>query len=235
MKNSALFSFFLVFGIFPIAAWSQKQALTSPPLVNKFTQLKAQCTADSTLHLIELRSLMPNLAYDLRYATKNNFTKQRLYPRSTRVAYLRLPAARALQRVQQKLNEKGWGLKIYDAYRPYSVTVKFWELIKDERYVAHPAKGSGHNRGTAVDLTIIDLSTGKELEMGTGYDDFTEKAHHSYTFLPTEVLANRKLLRQLMQEAGFVLFETEWWHYSLPNSSRFDLLNLSFREIQKKL
>jgi D-alanyl-D-alanine dipeptidase len=178
---------------------------------------------------------MPELVYDLRYATHNNFTQQRLYPKNTREAYLRLPAARALQLVQQQLKEKGLGLKIYDAYRPYMVTVKFWELIKDERFVAHPSKGSGHNRGTAIDLTIINLSTGEELDMGTGYDDFSEKAHHNFQQLPKEVVANRNLLRNLMREAGFVLFETEWWHYSLPNATRFDVLDLSLKKIKRAL
>jgi zinc D-Ala-D-Ala dipeptidase len=235
MKNLAFFSFLLVFVTSPEMAWTQKKAFSSPPLIKSTEELKAQLKKDSTLKLVELRSLIPDLAYDLRYATKNNFTQRRLYPKGTQVAFLRLPAARALRTVQQKLKQKGWGLKIYDAYRPYAVTVKFWKLIKDERYVANPSKGSGHNRGTAVDLTIIDLASGKELDMGTGYDDFSEKAHQSFKQLPQEVITNRNLLKYLMLEAGFVLFETEWWHYSLPNATRYDLLDLSFKKIKRTL
>jgi D-alanyl-D-alanine dipeptidase len=235
MKNIGFFCFLLVLGAFFSQGIAQKSAFTPPPRVKSPSALKMQGLSDSSYKLIELRSLIPELAYDLRYATKNNFTHKRLYPNKTQVAYLRLPAARALQSVQQQLNKKGLGLKIYDAYRPYSVTVKFWKLIKDERYVANPSKGSGHNRGTAVDLTIINLSTGEEVEMGTGYDDFSEKAHHSFQQLPKEVLANRNLLRNLMLEAGFVHFETEWWHYSLPNATRFDVLDFSFKKINRAL
>ena len=101
---------------------------------------------------------------------------------------MRLIVARALGRVQQELNEKDLSLKIWDAYRPYSVTEKMWELIKDERYVADPKKGSGHNRGIAVDLTIIDRTTGKELDMGTGFDNFTDTAHQTFKNLPPEIL-----------------------------------------------
>src|ERR1043166_7586618 len=120
--------------------------------------------------MIELKSLMPNIVYDLRYATTNNFMHRLMYPANTRNTFMRQPAVAALQKVQAELNRKGMGLKIFDAYRPYAVTVKFWELVKDERYVANPSKGSGHNRGIAVDLTIIYLDSGKELDMGTGFD-----------------------------------------------------------------
>ncbi len=181
--------------------------------------------------MIELKSAIPNLVYDLRYSTEDNFVKQPLYPRSTSVTFLRLPAANALTNVQKELAEKGMGLKIFDAYRPYSVTVKFWELIKDERYVANPAKGSGHNRGLAIDLTIVDLKTGKELDMGTGFDNFTDTAHHTFTALPQSVLQNRKILKEVMLKHGFKLFETEWWHYSWPNDRNYEVLDLSFEKL----
>lgn len=183
--------------------------------------------------MIELKSAIPNLVYDLRYSTEDNFVKQPLYPRSTSVTFLRLPAANALTNVQKELAEKGIGLKIFDAYRPYSVTVKFWELIKDERYVANPAKGSGHNRGLAIDLTIVDLKTGKELDMGTGFDNFTDTAHHTFTALPQSVLQNRKILKEVMLKHGFKLFETEWWHYSWPNDRNYEVLDLSFEKLSK--
>jgi D-alanyl-D-alanine dipeptidase len=128
----------------------------------------------------------------------------------------------------------GLGLKIFDAYRPYSVTVKFWELVKDERYVANPAKGSGHNRGIAVDLTIIDLKTGKELDMGTGFDNFTDTAHHTFTSLPEEVLHNRLLLKSTMEKYGFIALESEWWHYYLANGNTFELLDIEFKKLKKK-
>lgn len=194
---------------------------------------KQTLTLDSNKKMVELKQLMPTLIYELHYATKDNFIKQPLYPVRTDFTFLRLPAAKALQKVQNELNEKGYGLKIFDAYRPYSVTVKFWELIKDERYVANPAKGSGHNRGLAIDLTIVDLKTGVELDMGTGFDNFTDTAHHTFTQLSTTVLQNRKLLKELMLKHGFNLLETEWWHYYWPNDKNYEVLDLDFKKLKK--
>jgi D-alanyl-D-alanine dipeptidase len=194
---------------------------------------KKICGADSNKSMIELKSKIPLIIYELRYSTENNFVKKPLYPRFTNATFLRLPAAHALASVQKDLSEKGLGLKIYDAYRPYSVTVAFWELIKDERYVANPAKGSGHNRGLAIDLTIIDLKTGKELEMGTGFDNFTDTAHHTFTALPETILNNRKLLKEVMLKHGFKLLETEWWHYYWPNDRNYEVMDLSFEKLKR--
>jgi len=156
-----------------------------------------------------------------------------MYKKGLRYTFLRLPAARALLAVQSELNAKGLGLKIYDAYRPYSVTVAFWDLIHDERYVANPAKGSGHNRGIATDLTIVNLKTGYELDMGTGFDNFTDSAHHSFKQFPDSVLANRELLKSTMEKYGFHLFETEWWHYFWGGAEAFPVLDLDFHVLYK--
>lgn len=194
---------------------------------------KYTVSADSAKKMVELKSMVPGLVYELRYAGKNNFMNRRMYAANTRNTFMRLPAAKALLAVQTKLNAQGYGLKIWDAYRPYSVTEKFWEMVKDERYVANPAKGSGHNRGIAVDLTIIVLATGKELDMGTGFDNFTDTAHHNFTNLSPEVLQNRKLLRETMLACGFNLFDSEWWHYSLPNPANYELLDLPFNLLKR--
>jgi len=146
---------------------------------------------------------------------------------------MRAPAAEALKKVQQELNTQGYGLKIFDAYRPFSVTVKFWELVHDERYVANPSKGSGHNRGIAVDLTIINLKNGIELDMGTGFDNFTDSAHHTFTKLPEEILQNRQLLRSTMEKYGFKAFDTEWWHYFLSAGEKFEILDIDFKKLAK--
>jgi zinc D-Ala-D-Ala dipeptidase len=189
--------------------------------------------ADSNKLMINLSSCIPLLVLDLRYATNNNFMHRKMYPSKTKDTYLRLPAARALLQVQQELNVKGYGLKIFDAYRPYSTTQKFWELVHDERYVADPKKGSGHNRGIAIDLTIIDLKTGKELDMGTGFDNFTDSAHQDFTALPKEVLDNRQLLKQTMMKYGFNSLTTEWWHYSWPDAEKFEILDLDISKGKK--
>lgn len=187
---------------------------------------KRSVASDSTKMMVELRSIIPGIVYDLRYATAKNFMNRKMYSGDIRHTFLRRPAAEALSKVQAELNEQGYGLKIFDAYRPYSVTVKFWELVKDEKYVANPAKGSGHNRGLAVDLTIIDLKTGKELDMGTDFDNFTDTAHHDFQKLGTSTKQNRKLLKDIMIKHGFDPFETEWWHYSWPNTREYELLDL---------
>ena len=189
--------------------------------------------ADSNQQLVNLQSIIPNIVLDLRYATQNNFVGKIMYAERPSFTFMRLPAARALARVQKELNQQGLGLKIFDAYRPYSVTEKFWELIHDERYVANPAKGSGHNRGIAVDLTIVRLKTGEELHMPTGFDNFTDSAHHDFNGLPEEVLKNRKLLRETMEKYGFVAFPTEWWHYSLPEPEKYEVMDLGFGELKR--
>jgi D-alanyl-D-alanine dipeptidase len=226
---------FIFSTIHTLACKAQTEAGTKLYVVNKYALYKKQVQEDSTKKMTELQTLIPGLKYDLRYATINNFMHRRMYPQNTNITFLRVPAAIALQKVQEELNEKGLGLKIFDAYRPYSVTVKFWELVKDERYVANPVKGSGHNRGIAVDLTVINLKTNEELNMGTGFDNFTDTAHQTFTHLSEEVLQNRHLLRSTMEKYGFVMFETEWWHYFLANGDRFEVLDIDFKKLKKNL
>jgi len=190
-------------------------------------------SADSNMEMIELHDLDPRIVYELGYASKANFMGQPMYPKGTRQTFLRKPAAMALLQVQRELNQRGLGLKIWDAYRPYAVTVAFWELVHDDRYVADPSKGSGHNRGIAADLTIIDLATGKELTMPTHWDAFSDSAHHDFMALTPEILGNRELLKSTMEKYGFKLFQTEWWHYNWPEPEKFDVLDLSFKTLGK--
>lgn len=209
----------------------EQPAYARPTVIEKTRVYKELVRRDPDQQLIELKTTAEGLVYDIRYATSNNFTGQALYPTKTNVCYLRRPAAEALARVAASLRKKGLGLKIFDAYRPYGVTETFWKLIGDERYVANPAKGSGHNRGISVDLTLIDLLTQKELNMGTGFDNFSDTAHHSFTGLSEQVLQNRRLLREEMSRQGFQPLETEWWHYALSDGVRFSLLNIPFKKI----
>jgi len=229
-KNIRLTGFFLL--IFSANIIGQDTTKNDLLVIKDLQQYHKQVRDDSTKKMVELRDIIPRIVYDLRYATINNFMHRYMYPKNTRFTFLRSPAAFALKKVQQELNEKGLGLKIFDAYRPYSVTVKFWELVKDERYVANPAKGSGHNRGIAVDLTIMDLKTGKELDMGTGFDNFSDTAHHSFKNLPEEILQNRILLRSVMEKNGFKALETEWWHYYFNNGNKFEVLDIDFKKLK---
>ncbi|MBS1729217.1 MAG: M15 family metallopeptidase [Bacteroidetes bacterium] len=187
---------------------------------------------DNGQKMVELNKWIPDIVIDLRYATTNNFMKRRMYPANTNYTFLRKDAADSLLKVQQALHAKGFGLKIFDAYRPYAVSEKFWELIHDERYVADPAKASNHNRGIAVDLTIVNLATGKELDMGTGFDNFTDSAHQHFSAFPDEIINNRRFLTSLMTKYGFEPLETEWWHFSLVTKKTFYAMNLSFEDLK---
>jgi D-alanyl-D-alanine dipeptidase len=187
--------------------------------------------ADSQKRMLRLQDLIPAVIPDLRYATTSNFTGKRLYPPETNTLLLRSAPARALQKVANELAQEQMGLKIFDAYRPYSVTITFWELIGDERYVAHPSKASNHNRGLAVDLTLVYLETKKELPMGTGFDHFSDTAHHSFLSLPPAVLQNRMKLKSIMEKYGFRSLDTEWWHYTWPNDRAYEVLDLPFRKL----
>jgi zinc D-Ala-D-Ala dipeptidase len=146
------------------------------------------------------------------YATTDNFVKTKLYPCPR--CFLRSDVANALQRAHQQLQQQGYGgLRLFDCYRPQPVQQKMWEIKPDEQYVANPAKGSDHNRGIAVDLTILDRY-GKPLDMGTAFDEFSPKSHHTYLELSPEILKNRSLLKTTMAAAGLRHINTEWWHYA---------------------
>jgi D-alanyl-D-alanine dipeptidase len=201
-----------------------------PEIVKKYKTYQRQVKEDSLQKMTELKILIPSIIYDLRYATKDNFTKKQLYP-SGRYTYMHLAPALAIRNIQSELAPLGLGLLVFDAYRPWSVTKMMWDLIHDDRYVADPSKGSGHNRGLAIDLTLIRLSSGQLLDMGTGFDNFTDSAHHGFTGLQKQVLENRKILKEVMEKYGFRALDTEWWHYSWPNDRNYSLLDID----QKKL
>lgn len=149
---------------------------------------------------------------DIRYATENNFTKQKIYdcPR----CFFRKEVGEKILAIHQDLKERyGFGIKLFDCYRPSEYQKKLWEIVPDENYVTHPSKGSVHSRGMAVDLTIVDKN-GKELNMGTSFDFFGKEAHSDNQDLPDNVLKNRQLLKKIMEIYGFKGIRTEWWHYS---------------------
>ena len=221
--------------IFSTTSWPilYAQKKSEPQVIREYGLYKKSLKNDSLKKMVELKTIVPNIKYDLRYATANNFMHQQVYKKGSNT-FLRLVVARALARVQQELNEKNLSLKIWDAYRPYSVTEKMWEMIKDERYVADPKKGSGHNLGIAVDLTIIDRTTGKELDMGTGFDNFTDSAHQNFKNLPAGILDNKAFLKTVMEKNGFVALETEWWHF-FWNNPDFELLDIEPKKFKKNI
>ena len=188
--------------------------------------------ADAGKRLVPLAAYVPGVILDLRYATDNNFMHATLYPIAG--GFLRAPAALALADVQEDLASGGLGLKVFDAYRPYAITVRMWEPIRNADFVADPAKGSRHNRGAAVDLTLVDLKTEKELAMPTPFDDFTTKARQDYGDLPADVLANRALLKDVMVRHGFEPLPSEWWHFDYAGWQKFELLDLDLRMVARK-
>jgi zinc D-Ala-D-Ala dipeptidase len=218
-------SLFLIVSLFS-AYLSMAQELE---VVSDLTTYQQQVKSDSLQQLVDVADWLPAVTIDLRYASKNNFTGQKLYTKA-KTTFVRLAVAKALRNVQQELSIKGYNLKIWDAYRPYDVTKKMWELIGDERYVANPAKGSGHNRGLAIDLTLV--KEGKEVNMGTAFDNFSDTAHHDFTNLPVDVLQHRLLLKTTMEKYGFKALDTEWWHYSFPNDRHYGVLNIPFKKLK---
>ncbi|MEM8527111.1 MAG: M15 family metallopeptidase [Bacteroidota bacterium] len=164
-----------------------------------------------TLAWTDILDLDSSIILDLKYATQDNFVKTKMYDCGR--CFLRPKVAKAVLIAHQNLQRKGLGLKMFDCYRPRPIQWKLWGKLPDPRYVADPKKGSMHNRGGAVDLTIVD-SSGNELDMGTPFDFFGREAYHAYMDLPEEVLKNRTLLKETMGQVGFSPITTEWWHYS---------------------
>jgi zinc D-Ala-D-Ala dipeptidase len=179
--------------------------------------------AQAQTQWVDVAKLDPTIALDLRYATTNNFLKQKVYPSAT--CLLRRPVAFRLLEAQKALLEKGYSLKLWDCYRPLSVQKKMWKIVHDDRYVADPKKGSRHNRGAAVDATLIK-KTGEAVEMPTEFDDFSEKADpdSKATWTPT-AQANYQILLEAMQSAGFTVLDSEWWHYDSTAWQQYPISN----------
>ncbi|NAS12331.1 M15 family metallopeptidase [Poritiphilus flavus] len=170
--------------------------------------------ADTTF--VRLADFSEDFLYDMRYATENNFLKAKVY--DCPECYTRVMTAKALIAANKDFMKKGYKIKFFDCYRPNSVQYKMWEIVPNPQYVADPVKGSIHNKGGAVDITLATLD-GVDLDMGTDFDFFGKRAYHDNMDLPREILDNRKLLKEGMESHGFWGIRTEWWHYNLTASS----------------
>ena len=180
-------------------------------------------SAQTDTLIVPLKSIDSTIVQDVRYATANNFTKQVLYP-SAKV-FLRKVAAEHLAQANEFLKKNhNVRIKIFDGFRPLFVQKIMWQIVPDDRYVADPAKGSRHNRGAAVDITLIDAD-GNELDMGTPYDDFTERASFASKDVSEKAYSNRKLLRETLIQFGFDPMETEWWHFDFKDWNKFGILD----------
>ncbi len=185
----------------------------------------------SSAGLIELVKMDPAIRLDIRYATPNNFTGKILY-RQPR-AFLQAAAADALLVALRQLKAKGFGLTIFDGYRPHAITKYMWEVTPPSKrdYVANPAKGSRHNRGCAVDLTMHHLDSGKQVEMPSPYDDFSNKAHQDFMDTTPAAIAHRAALRDAMQAAGFIAMSNEWWHFDFKDWQNYPIMDVPFESI----
>ncbi len=187
------------------------------------TLLQAQneeSIADSTF--VNLKDYSADFVYDMKYATTDNFLKAQVYDCAE--CFLRLKTVKALVKANSKFIQKGYRIKIFDCYRPLDIQKRMWKIVSNPEYVANPAKGSIHNRGGAVDITIVDAN-GKELDMGTTFDFFGPEASHYYENLTDEVKQNRLLLKKIMKKSNFISFDSEWWHYNLKKASKDKVAN----------
>lgn len=182
--------------------------------------------------LVELTSLDPTIRLDVRYATANNFVGRPVYTQAR--AFLQRPAAEALVRANRALRKDGYGLLVFDGYRPWSVTKVFWDLTPQDKkiFVADPAKGSKHNRGCAVDLSLYELATGREVEMPGAYDEMSDRSYVTYTGGTAEARARRDLLRAAMEHEGFFVYPWEWWHFDYRDWTDYTILDVPFSEIR---
>jgi D-alanyl-D-alanine dipeptidase len=182
--------------------------------------------------LVDVAKLDPRIKLDIRYATSDDFLSTPVYTSAR--AFLQRPAADALLRAHRELMKQGYGLLIFDAYRPWYVTKIFWEATPPEKhqFVADPAKGSRHNRGCAVDLTLYDLRTGREIPMTGVYDEMSERSYPDYAGGTRDQREHRQVLRAAMEAQGFTVYETEWWHFDYRDWPRYAVQNIPFEEIR---
>ncbi len=181
--------------------------------------------------LVELITLDPTFKLDIRYATDNNLVGRPVYTEAR--AFLQRPAAEALAEINSELKPLGFGLMIFDGYRPWSVTKTFWDITPDEDkiFVADPKQGSRHNRGCAIDLSLYDLVTGEEIEMTGVYDEMTERSYPDYEGGTSDQREMRDLLRSKMEAHGFTVYEFEWWHFDYDDWEKYRIENIPFSEI----
>ncbi len=214
-----------VFRIQPVKPVEElrKEALAAQPPVETGTFRKPELT--------ELATLDPTIKLDIRYATSDNFLSTPMYSQAR--AFLQKPAAEALERANQELKKQGLGLLIHDGYRPWFVTKMFWDGTPPDKhqFVADPATGSRHNRGCAVDLTLYDLKTGKELPMPSLYDEMSERAYPNYTGGTEEERRTREILKTAIEKQGFTVYEFEWWHFDYKDWKEYPILNVPFEKL----
>ncbi len=175
---------------------------------------------------VNIKDYSPDFVYDMKYATSDNFLKSKVYDCAE--CFLRLKTVKAIIKANEVFMKKGYKIKFFDCYRPLDIQKKMWQIVSNPSYVADPAKGSIHNRGGAVDITLVDRN-GNELDMGTPFDHFGIEASHNYAQLSKKVKKNRALLKKVMTQNGFNSFNSEWWHYNLQSALTDKVSNVKWK------
>lgn len=185
--------------------------------------------------LIELTKLSKSIKLDIKYATADNFVGRAVYPEAR--AFLQRPAAEGVARVHKRLKKQGLGIVVFDGYRPWAITKLFWDVVPEDKrkFVANPERGSKHNRGCAIDLSIYDLKTGKPIAMPSAYDEFTERASPDYRGGTDEERANRDMLRRMMEAERFTVNPNEWWHFDHTDWEQYAIYDIAFADVGKKV
>lgn len=192
-------------------------------------EYKSSYQNDPNRELVNLETI-PEILLDIKYATTDNFTGQKIY--KVAKAFARKPVAEALHNAQMEFLKLDYSIQIYDAYRPYRATVTFYEIIKDTRYVASPKTGSRHNKGCAIDLTLVDKNTKQELKMPTKYDSFEKAAWAEAPVADPITKKNRDTLIQVLSQFGFRVNKTEWWHFDFLECNGFEVLDIPFERLE---
>jgi D-alanyl-D-alanine dipeptidase len=215
-----VFATFILFALF----WCALGQTAAPKEANK-----------READLIELTKLSKSIKLDIKYATADNFVGRAVYPEAR--AFLQRPAAEGVVRVHNLLKKKGLGIVVFDGYRPWAITKLFWDVVPEDKrkFVANPERGSKHNRGCAIDLSIYDLKTGKPIAMPSAYDEFTERASPDYRGGTDEERANRDMLRRMMEAEGFTVNPNEWWHFDHRDWEQYAIYDIAFADVGKKV
>jgi zinc D-Ala-D-Ala dipeptidase len=210
----------------PLLGCSSEKSVPPPKAANTIME-----TVKPTSGLIELVKMDPAIRLDIRYATPNNFTGKTLYKQPR--AFLQAAAADALLIALRQVKAQGFGLTVFDGYRPLAITQYMWDVTPPAKrdYVANPKRGSRHNRGCAVDLTLHDLKTGRQVEMPSPYDDFSTRAHQDFMDAPPATIANRATLRDAMMAAGFLAASNEWWHFDFKDWENYPIMDVPFESL----
>ena len=213
LSSKSLWLLIVLLSSFSLAA--QKDSIQ---LASRF-----QNVSDTTF--VNLKDYSSNFIYDLKYATEDNFLNKVVYDCAE--CYLRLKTVKALIVAAELFEKDGYKIKLFDCYRSLDVQKKMWQIVDNPSYVANPKIGSVHNRGKAVDLTLVDAH-GNELDMGTAFDSFSPTAGHNYKRLSKKILKNRFYLKSIMIQSGFAPLSSEWWHYNLNDGKQEPVANFNW-------